>query len=70
MNLLEVVEEITKDPKYYAGKCEQAYASMTVRSIRAGLAKPKTIEKFLAMFGYAKTVTIEQWEKSDKVKAA
>lgn len=70
MNLLEVVEEITKEPKYHVGKCEQAYASMTVRSIRAGYAKPKTIEKFLALFGYAKTVMVEEWEKTEKVKAA
>jgi hypothetical protein len=52
MSKEEVIAEITAEPKYYAGKCEQSYASNTVRSIKAGTCKPDTEKAFFKLFGY------------------
>lgn len=52
MTLQEAVKEITSKPKWYMGKMPQSTASCTVRNIVAGTAKPKTVEKFMALFGY------------------
>lgn len=48
----EVIQEITSKPKYYAGICEQAYASNVIRAIKAGTCKPETEKVFFTMFGY------------------
>lgn len=53
MTLQEAVKDITSKPKWYAGKLKQSTASGIVRNIAAGTAKPKTVENFMKLFGYA-----------------
>ncbi|MFA6087478.1 hypothetical protein [Mucilaginibacter sp.] len=52
MTLQEAIADITKTPKWHIGKMKQSTASMTVKAIRAGDAKPKTIKNFMSLFGY------------------
>lgn len=52
MTLQEAINEITRIPKWYAGKIKQSTASMTVKAIVAGNAKPKTVKAFMSKFGY------------------
>lgn len=52
MTLQEAVKEITCKPKWYAGKLKQSTASGIVRNIAAGTAKPKTVERFMTLFGF------------------
>lgn len=52
MTLQEAIKQITSKPKWYAGKMNQSTASSTIRNIVAGTAKPKTVEQFMALFGF------------------
>jgi hypothetical protein len=52
ITLQEAINEITSVPKWYAGKLKQSTASMTVKAILEGNAKPKTVKAFMAKFGY------------------
>ena len=64
MNLNDALNEIQSRTKAYEQLTPpmlQGTFSNTVKSIRHGFAKPKTIEQFMAKFGYTKSV--EQWEK-------
>ena len=62
MNLLQALNLITAEPKYYAGKMPQATASAIVRNIRASTAKQSTIERFMSAFGYS-MVKEAEWDK-------
>jgi len=52
MTELEVINEITKEPKWYLGILEQSTASNFIQSYRKGMSKQKTIDSFIAKFGY------------------
>lgn len=52
ITLQEAINEIISVPKWYVGKVKQSTASMTVKSILTGCAKPKTIKNFMSKFGY------------------
>ena len=52
MTLQEAIADITKTPKWHIGKMKQSTASMTVKAIKAGAAKPQTVKNFMAKFGY------------------
>lgn len=58
----EAIEEIISEPKFYVGKMPQSTASNFVASYKKGMAKKKTIDKFLEIFGYCVS-TPEQWVK-------
>lgn len=58
----EAIEEITSELKWYIGVMPQSTASNFIQSYRKGMAKKKTIDKFLNKFGY-KLKQEEQWEK-------
>lgn len=52
ITLQEAVNEITSTPKWYMGQMKQSTASMTVKAILKGNAKPKTVKSFMTKFGY------------------
>jgi len=52
VTLQEAIIEITSTPKWYVNKLKQSTASMTVKAILAGNAKPKTVKAFMSKFGY------------------
>lgn len=58
----EAIEEITSELKWYIGVMPQSTASNFIQSYRKGMAKKKTINKFLRKFGY-EIKQEEQWEK-------
>lgn len=58
----EAIEEITSELKWYIGVMPQSTASNFLQSYRRGMAKKKTINKFLRKFGY-EIKQEEQWEK-------
>lgn len=58
----EAIKEITSKLKWYAGEIPQSTASNFLQSYRKGMAKKKTIDKFLRKFGY-ELKQEEQWEK-------
>lgn len=58
----EAIEEITSELKWYIGVMPQSTASNFIQSYRRGMAKKKTINKFLRKFGY-EIKQEEQWEK-------
>lgn len=58
----EAIEEITSELKWYIGVMPQSTASNFLQSYRKGMAKKKTINKFLRKFGY-EIKQEEQWEK-------
>lgn len=62
MTKKECIQEIISEHKFYVGKFSQGYASNFVQRFKAGQLKEKTINNFLAKFGYEK-VKEEQWEK-------
>lgn len=62
MSEKEAIEAIISEPKFYIGKMAQSTASNFVASYRKGMAKKKTINKFLETFGYVIS-TPEQWVK-------
>ena len=53
MKLKEALEEIKSRVKPYleVGMAQSTYSN-TLRNIEAGFAKPKTVEEFMAKFGY------------------
>lgn len=56
MNQNEAIEKIISEPKFYIGKLPQSTASNFVASYRKGMSKQKTIDEFLRLFGYEKTM--------------
>lgn len=52
MSELEVVDEITKEPKWYLGVMGQSNASNFIQSYHKGMSKQKTIDRFIESFGY------------------
>ena len=52
MNKMEVITEIKSRVKPYIGIMPQSTFSRTLSNIEHGMAKPKTIDKFFAVFGY------------------
>lgn len=58
----ECIEEIISEHKFYIGIMPQSSASNFVASWRKGMIKQKTIESFLAKFGYV-LETPAQWTK-------
>ncbi len=52
MTELEVINEITKEPKWYLGVLQQSTASNFIQSYRKGMSKQKTIDRFIESFGY------------------
>ena len=59
----DVISKIISEPKYYIGIMHQSTASNFVASWRKGMAKQKTIDKFLNNYGYFKSKPA-QWIKS------
>jgi len=62
MTETEVINEITKEPKWYLGVLEQSTASNFIQSYRKGMSKQKTIDAFIQKFGY-KCVTEKTYVK-------
>lgn len=62
MTELEAINEITKEPKFYIGVMPQSTASNFLASYRKGMAKQKTIENFLEIFGYT-VIREAEWAK-------
>lgn len=58
----EAIEQITSKPKYYIGIMKQSTASNFLASYKKGMAKKKTINNFLMLFGYHLEKE-EQWIK-------
>lgn len=54
MNEKEVIRAIISQPKYYVGIMPQSTAANFIASYRKGMAKQKTINAFIAKFGYKK----------------
>lgn len=52
VTLQEAIKEIISTPKWYAGKMKQSTASMTIKAILNGSAKPKTVKSFMDLFGF------------------
>lgn len=63
MDINEAITQITSMVKPYVGIMQQSTFSNNIKAIKHGLAKPATIEKFMAKFGYSKVKQVEQWEK-------
>lgn len=62
MTVEEVINEITSEHKFYVGKMPQSTASNFLASYRKGMAKQKTIENFLEIFGYT-IIKEAEWTK-------
>ena len=52
LTIEQVIARITSTPKYYAGICEQSYASNMIKALRLGTCKPETERAFLKLFGF------------------
>jgi hypothetical protein len=52
MTTEEVIEELSTLVKPYIGIIPQSTYSRTLRDIKNGNCKPKTMRKFFALFGY------------------
>ena len=60
--LNRILDEITGSPKWYAiseNENEQAMLRNTAIRIRSGKVRPKTIENFLATFGYKVKIQVK-----------
>jgi len=62
MNITDALNEIQSRSKPYldVGMLQGTFSN-TIKAIKFGFAKPKTIDDFMGKFGYIKS--IEQWEK-------
>lgn len=65
MTQTEAIEKIISEPKFYIGKLPQSSASNFVTSFRKGMAKQKTIDSFLELFGYVKIKEAEYIQQLD-----
>lgn len=63
MDITEVITQLQGMVKPYVGIMSQSTFSNNIKAIKYGFAKPKTVESFLAKFGYTKIEVQEQWEK-------
>ena len=62
MSEKEAIDQITSEHKWYIGKIPQSTASNFLASYRKGMAKQKTIDNFLEIFGYTVSAPT-QWVK-------
>ena len=61
MTTEEVIEDLSTLVKPYMGIIPQSTYSRTLRDIKNGNCKPKTMHKFFALFGYSQNEVT--WEK-------
>jgi hypothetical protein len=65
MTIQEVCNDIRKSIKPYVGLMAQSRFSNTLRSIEAGLCKPKTTTKFFNALGYEGE--FNEWQKVESI---
>ena len=65
MTTEEVINELNTLVKPYMGVIPQSTYSRTLRDIKNGNCKPKTMSKFFALFGYE--MLFVKWHKVDKI---